>query len=313
MVDDGLRNLMANNDFFERNDAIRPDLSVSFEFFPPKTEKMETTLWNSISRLEPLSPKFVSVTYGAGGSTRDRTHRTVHRLVQETDIEPAAHLTCVNASRGEVDAVIHDYWNAGIRHLVALRGDAPEGLGARFSPEPDGYANATELVAGVRAIGDFEISVGCYPEQHPESPSLDHDIEVLKAKIDAGASRAITQFFFEPETFLRFRDRAEKAGVTIPIVPGIMLQPNFNGLKRIAGLCNTAIPDWTHQAYEGLDEDGPTRQLITAHIAARLCSELNDAGVSDFHFYTLNRAELALSTCHLLGVKPRDSFTRNAA
>jgi methylenetetrahydrofolate reductase (NADPH) len=304
---------MASNDHLERTDVSRPDLSISFEFFPPKTEKMESTLWNSISRLEPLSPKFVSVTYGAGGSTRDRTHRTVHRLVNETGIEPAAHLTCVNASRGEVDEVIQDYWNAGIRHLVALRGDAPEGPGERYDPGPNGYANATELVAGVRKIGEFEISVGCYPEQHPESPSLDHDIDVLKAKVDAGASRAITQFFFEPETFLRFRDRVQKAGIDIPIVPGIMLQPNFNGLKRIASLCNTAIPNWMHDAYEGLDEDGATRQLITAHIAARLCGELNDGGVSDFHFYTLNRAELALSTCHLLGVKPQSALTRKAA
>ncbi|WP_417476882.1 methylenetetrahydrofolate reductase [NAD(P)H] [Maricaulis sp.] len=279
-------------------------LSVSFEFFPPKTEAMEATLWESIRRLEPLDPAFVSVTYGAGGSTRERTHRTVHRIVDETGIAPAAHLTCVSATRAEVDDVIRDYRDAGVRHIVALRGDPPEGIGEAYRPAPGGYANAAELAAGIRAIGDFEISVGCYPEQHPESASLEHDLDLLKAKIDAGATRAITQFFFEPETFLRFRDRALQAGITIPIVPGIMLQPNFKGLTRIAGLCNTHIPDRVHRHFDGLDEDAPTRQLVTAHLAAQLCADLHEAGVDDFHFYTLNRAELALSTCHLLGVKP---------
>tara|TARA_R110002124_G_scaffold136129_2_gene299095 strand:- start:2129 stop:3025 length:897 start_codon:yes stop_codon:yes gene_type:complete len=279
-------------------------LSVSFEFFPPKTEAMEATLWESIRRLEPLDPAFVSVTYGAGGSTRERTHRTVHRIVDETGIAPAAHLTCVSATRAEVDDVIRDYRDAGVRHIVALRGDPPEGIGEAYRPAPGGYANAAELAAGIRAIGDFEISVGCYPEQHPESASLEHDLDLLKAKIDAGATRAITQFFFEPETFLRFRDRALQAGITIPIVPGIMLQPNFKGLTRIAGLCNTHIPDRVHRHFDGLDEDAATRQLVTAHLAAQLCADLHEAGVDDFHFYTLNRAELALSTCHLLGVKP---------
>ncbi|WP_339740039.1 methylenetetrahydrofolate reductase [NAD(P)H] [uncultured Maricaulis sp.] len=280
-------------------------LTVSFEFFPPKTEAMEATLWESIRRLEMLDPAFVSVTYGAGGSTRERTHRTVHRIVNETDIRPAAHLTCVSATREEVDEVIRDYRDAGVRHIVALRGDPPEGIGEAYCPAPGGYANAAELAAGIRAIGEFEISVGCYPEQHPESASLEHDLDLLKAKIDAGATRAITQFFFEPETFLRFRDRAVQAGIEIPIVPGIMLQPNFKGLTRIAGLCNTHIPERVHRHFDGLDEDAPTRQLVTAHLAAQLCSDLCKAGVSDFHFYTLNRAELALSTCHLLGVKPK--------
>lgn len=289
------------------------DLSVSFEFFPPKSEAMETTLWTSIRRLEGLHPDFVSVTYGAGGSTRDRTHRTVRRIVDETQVKPAAHLTCVSATRGEVDAVIRDYWNSGIRHIVALRGDPPAGIGGRYTPPSDGYANAAELAAGIRAIGDFEISVGCYPEKHPESPDYGHDLDLLKAKIDAGASRAITQFFFEPDTFFRFRDRAAAAGITIPIVPGIMLQPNFNGLKRIAGLCNATIPDWMHAHYDGLDDQPDTRQLVTAHIAARLCEALNEGGVSNFHFYTLNRAELALSTCHLLGVKPAGIQTGQAA
>lgn len=289
------------------------DLSISFEFFPPKSEAMETTLWNSIRRLESLNPDFVSVTYGAGGSTRDRTHRTVRRIVEETSVKPAAHLTCVCASRDEVDEVIRDYKKAGVRHIVALRGDPPEGIGERYEPYPNGYANAAELAAGIRKIGDFEISVGCYPEKHPESANHGHDLDLLKAKIDAGATRAITQFFFEPDTFFRFRDRAAAAGIDIPIVPGIMLQPNFNGLKRIAGLCNANIPDWMHAHYEGLDEQPDTRQLVTAHIAARLCQDLNEGGVSDFHFYTLNRAELALSTCHLLGVRPTGCETGQAA
>lgn len=278
---------------------------VSFEFFPPKSEAMEETLWTSIRKLEPLAPDFVSVTYGAGGSTRDRTHRTVRRIVQETAIAPAAHLTCVSASRAEVDDVIRDYRDAGVRHIVALRGDPPEGIGAQYVGQDDGYRNATELTAGIRAIGDFEISVGCYPEVHPESPNSAFDLDLLKQKIDAGATRAITQFFFEPEVFLAFRDRARAAGITIPIIPGIMLQPNFNGLKRIAGLCGASLPDWLHASYEGLDDDPATRQLVTAHHAAKLCDALRTGGVEAFHFYTLNRAELALSTCQLLGVRPQ--------
>jgi methylenetetrahydrofolate reductase (NADH) len=279
------------------------DLAVSFEFFPPKTDAMEATLWESVSRLEPLRPDFVSVTYGAGGSTRDRTHRTVHRIVQETSIRPAAHLTCVSATRDEVDAVIRDYWESGVRHIVALRGDPPDAIGGAYVPPAGGYANAADLSRGIREIGDFEISVGCYPETHPESPGPDFDIDLLKAKIDAGATRAITQFFFDPDVYFRFRDRAAKAGITIPIVPGIMLQPNFKGLKRIAGLCGASLPKWLHDAYEGLDHDPGTRQLVTAHVAAKLCGKLRNGGVSGFHFYTLNRAELALSTCQLLGVK----------
>jgi len=293
--------------------ASRDGLAVSFEFFPPKSEAMEATLWDSIRRLETLDPAFVSVTYGAGGTTRERTHRTVHRIVDETDIRPAAHLTCVSATRSEVDEVVRDYWDAGVRHIVALRGDPPEGIGEAYRPARGGYANAAELAAGIRAIGDFEISVGCYPEQHPESASLEHDLDLLKAKIDAGATRAITQFFFEPPTFLRFRDRARRAGITIPIVPGIMLQPNFKGLTRIAGLCNTHIPDRVHRHFDGLGEDAATRQLVTAHLAAQLCADLREADVHDFHFYTLNRAELALSTCHLLGVKPKTLATGAAA
>ncbi|WP_300555335.1 methylenetetrahydrofolate reductase [NAD(P)H] [Maricaulis sp.] len=286
---------------------------ISFEFFPPKSEAMENTLWNSISRLEALDPDFVSVTYGAGGSTRDRTHRTVHRIVEETSIKPAAHLTCVSATRDEVDNVILDYWDAGVRHIVALRGDPPEGVGETYIPHPGGYANAAELAAGIRKIGDFEISVGCYPEKHPESPDFDYDLDLLKAKIDAGATRAITQFFFEPDLYFRYLERAQKAGITIPIIPGIMLQPNFNGLKRIAGLCGASLPDSLHAAYEGLDDDAETRQLVTAHVAAKLCDALHQGGVDRFHFYTLNRAELSLSTCHLLGIKPAATLAGEVA
>ncbi|MCW5725087.1 MAG: methylenetetrahydrofolate reductase [NAD(P)H] [Maricaulaceae bacterium] len=277
---------------------------ISFEFFPPKTDDMEARLWESIRRLEPYGPAFVSVTYGAGGSTRDRTHRTVKRIVDETALKPAAHLTCVKATKDEVDAVIRDYWAAGVRHVVALRGDPPEGVGERYIPHPGGYANAAELAAAIRRIGDFEISVGCYPEKHPESTSFDHDIDLLKAKIDGGATRAITQFFFDPEVYFRFRERAEKAGIAIPIIPGIMLQSNFKGLQRMAGLCGAAIPASLAELYEGLDDDPETRELVTANIAAKLCRKLARGGVDQFHFYTLNRAGLALSTCRLLGVKP---------
>ena len=283
-----------------RDGAAAP--SVSFEFFPPKTEAMEARLWDAIARLEPLDPGYVSVTYGAGGSTRDRTHRTVRRIVEETQLSPAAHLTCVNATREDVDAVIRDYWAAGVRHIVALRGDPPEGIAARYVPHPGGYANAADLAAGLKAIADFEVSVGCYPEVHPESASLQADLDHLKRKIDNGASRAITQFFFEVDTFLRYRDAARAAGIAIPIVPGIMLQPNFKGLKRMAGMCGASIPSWMDEVFDGLDEDEKTREMITANIAAELCAQLMDGGVGHFHFYTLNRAELALSTCRLLGV-----------
>ncbi len=279
-----------------------PAPSISFEFFPPKTDAAEARLWDSVNRLEPLNPAFVSVTYGAGGSTRDRTHRTVKRMVEETGFKPAAHLTCVCATREEVDAVIRDYRAAGVAHIVALRGDPPEGIGETYVPHPGGYANAAELAAGISKIGGFEISVGCYPEKHPESPSWDYDLDLLKQKIDNGATRAITQFFFDPEVYFRYRDRVRAAGIDIPIVPGVMLQSNFKGLTRMAGMCGATIPDWMPPLYEGLDEDAHTRDLVTANIAAELCSTLCENGVEQLHLYTLNRAELALSTCRLLGV-----------
>lgn len=280
---------------------------VSFEFFPPKSEEAEERLWSSIARLAPLSPDFVSVTYGAGGSTRDRTHRTVHRIASETDMAPAAHLTCVSATREEVDDVVRGYWAAGVRHIVALRGDPPEGLGQRYQAFPGGYSNSADLTAGIKAIADFEVSVGCYPEKHPDSADLNADLDMLKAKIDAGATRAITQFFFEPEVYFRYLERVRAAGISIPIVPGIMLQPNFKGLVRIAGMCGASIPERIHEVYAGLEDDAATRELVTAHLAAELCENLSQGGVEHFHFYTLNRASLSLSTCALLGVKPPSS------
>lgn len=286
-------------------DSLAP-AKVSFEFFPPKNDEMETRLWDSISRLEPMDPAFVSVTYGAGGSTRDRTHRTVRRIVTETSLKPAAHLTCVSATCEEIDDVIHDYWKAGVRHIVALRGDPPGGIGESYTPHPGGYANGAELAAGIKKIADFEISVGCYPEKHPESATWDYDLDLLKQKIDNGATRAITQFFFDPEIFFRYRDRARKAGIDIPIVPGIMLQPNFKGLKRMASMCGASIPQWMDELYEGLDDDVATREMVTANLAANLCTALQKDGVDQFHFYTLNKAAMALSTCRLLGLKPAE-------
>jgi methylenetetrahydrofolate reductase (NADPH) len=289
--------------------AVRPRgrLNVSFEFSPPKTPEAEESLWAAIRRLEPLSPTFVSVTYGAGGSTRERTHRTVHRIGQETSLQPAAHLTCVGASRDEVDEVIGDYWAAGVRHIVALRGDPPGQIGGAYVPRADGYNNATELTAAIRRIGDFEVSVGLYPQVHPESPSADHDIDVLKAKIDAGATRAITQFFFDTDGFLRFVDKVRAAGVTIPILPGIMPVSNFKGLQKMAGPCGITLPDWLSALFEGLDSDPDTRRLLACSIAAETCAKLEEEGFTDFHFYTLNRADLTYALCRVLGVREAEA------
>lgn len=281
--------------------AKRP--SVSFEFSPPKGPKSEESLWEAIRRLEPLNPTFVSVTYGAGGSTRDRTHRTVVRMLNETTLKPAAHLTCVEASRAEVDEVIQDYWDAGIRHIVALRGDPPGSLGGAYTPRTDGYQNATELTAGIKAIGDFDVSVGVYPQVHPESPSVDHDIEVLKAKVDAGATRAISNFFFDIDGYLRFVERIRKAGVTIPILPGIMPVSSYEGLKNMSHRIGVSLPSWLGNLFEGLDQDPETRRLIAASVAAEMCASLLEEGYSDFHFYTLNRADLVYAICRVLGVR----------
>ena len=278
------------------------DLAVSFEFFPPKTEKMEEALWQAVRRLEPLSPRFVSVTYGAGGSTRERTHATVVRLLQDTQLTPAAHLTCVGATRDEVDEVARIYWQAGIRHIVALRGDSPNGTGS-YTHHPGGYAYAADLVAGLKRIGDFEISVAAYPEMHPEALSAAADLDNLKRKVDAGATRAITQYFFDPEVYLRFLDRARAAGIDLPIVPGILPVTNFAQVVKFSGACGASVPAWLAHLFEGLDEDVDTRKLVAATVAARQCLALHKAGVREFHFYTLNRADLVYAICHILGVR----------
>jgi methylenetetrahydrofolate reductase (NADH) len=278
--------------------------AVSFEFFPPKTPEMEQKLWDSVRRLEPLNPAYVSVTYGAGGSTRERTHGIVKKMAEETSLKPAGHITCVAATKPEIDQVLKDYWESGVKRIVALRGDPTAGIGAKYAPHPGGYAFASDLIAGARKIADFDISVGCYPEVHPDAPSLKHEVDNLKRKFDAGATRAITQFFFYPDVYFKFLDAAMAAGITQPIVPGIMLQSNFKGLKRMADLCATAIPSRIAALYDGLDDDPETRDLVTAHVAADLCNKLAEQGVDQFHFYTMNRAGLSLSTCRLLGIKP---------
>jgi len=278
------------------------DIAVSFEFFPPKNERMAETLWESIKTLEPLHPRFVSVTYGAGGSTRERTHQTVERIVNETRLTPAAHLTCVGASRGEVDDVARAYWDLGVRHIVALRGDPPE-AGTAFAPHPEGYANAAALVDGLKRVAPFDISVAAYPECHPDSPDKTADIDNLKRKVDAGADRAITQFFFSADCFLRFRDEVAAAGIGVEIVPGILPVSNVAQTRRFAEACGAGIPDWLNNLFEGLDDLPAARQLIAATVAAEICGQLYAGGVRHFHFYTLNRAELAYAICHLLGVR----------
>ena len=291
---------------------VAGDIEVSFEFFPPKTEKMEQTLWESVKTLEPLAPRFVSVTYGAGGSTRERTHNTVVRIAQETSLRPAAHLTCVEASRGEIDDVARAYWDAGIRHIVALRGDPPV-MGKKFEPHPEGYANAAELVEGLKKVAPFEISVAAYPENHPDSPSKAADLDNLKRKIDAGADRAISQFFFSPESFFRFRDDAAAAGIDAELVPGILPVSNVAQTRKFAAACGAGIPAWLDKLFEGLDDLPAARQLVAATVAAELCGQLYAGGVRQFHFYTLNRAELAYAICHLLGLRPKDENERRTA
>ncbi len=281
---------------------IKSGLAVSFEFFPPKTSAMEETLWRSIERLAPVGPRFVSVTYGAGGSTRERTHATVKRLLDETPLTPAAHLTCVDATRDQVDEVARRYHDAGIRHIVALRGDPPDGK-SRFSPHPDGYCNAAELVAGLTRVADFELTVGAYPEVHPDARSAGDDLDNLKRKLDAGASRAITQFFFDTDVYFRFLDRARAAGISAPIVPGILPVTNFAAAERFAATCGASVPAWMAELFDGLDASPDTRQLVAAMVAVEQCLRLQRQGVTEFHFYTLNRAELTLAICHRLGLK----------
>lgn len=280
--------------------ALPGDVSVSFEFFPPKSEASARQLRETVSRLAPCAPAFVSVTYGAGGTTREKSLGTVRELAAETSLPVAAHLTCVGASRAEVDAVAESFLAVGVRHIVALRGDG--GVpGTPFEPHPDGYRSAAELVAGLSAIGAFEISVAAYPEVHPDAASAEADLDNLKRKLDAGASRALTQFFFSPETFFRFRDRAAAAGIIAPIVPGILPVTNFAQTLKFAEACGATLPGWMAQLFDGLDDHPDTRQLVAATLAAEFCSQLYAGGVRDFHFYTLNRAEMTQALCHLLG------------
>lgn len=280
--------------------------SVSFEFFPPNTEAMEVTLWNSIERLAELEPTFVSVTYGADGSTRERTHSAVERIIRDTELTPAPHLTCVGASRGEIDDIARDYWEMGVRHLVALRGDAPKGADG-YVPHKDGYAYASDLVEGLLKIGDFDISVAAYPEVHPEAPNAQFDLENLKRKLDTGATRAITQFFFDTDVFLRFRDHCAAAGIESSLVPGILPITRFPQLERFAKMCGASIPDWLRQRFEGLDDDESTRQMIAASVAIEQVRTLEKEGIEEFHFYTLNRSELTYAICHALGLRPKQA------
>lgn len=277
--------------------------SVSFEFFPPNTEAMEATLWNSIERLAELGPRFVSVTYGADGSTRERTHAAVERILRDTKLTPAPHLTCIGASRGEIDDIAREYWDMGVRHLVALRGDAPKDC-ETYSPHVDGYAYACDLVGGLCKVADFDVSVAAYPEVHPEAPDADFDLDNLKRKLDAGATQAITQFFFDTDVFLRFRERCAAAGIESQIVPGILPITRFPQLERFATMCGASLPNWLRHRFDGLDDDEQTRQMIAASVAIEQVRALQQEGIEDFHFYTLNRSELTYAICHALGVRP---------
>jgi len=286
------------------------NIRVSFEFFPPKTEEMENSLWEAIGRLAPLAPNFVSVTYGAGGSTRERTHATVRRILDETALIPAAHLTCVAATRDEINSVIHAYRDGGVRHIVALRGDPTDGVAAKYAPHPGGYENAAALVAGIKRIGNFEVSVSAYPEKHPDSPSVTADIDMLKAKVDAGATRAMTQFFFDNDRYFDYLDKVRARGIYIPIVPGILPVQNFKQTRNFAARCGASVPGWLAERFDGLDEDVATRKLVAATVAAEQVLNLAGQGVEDFHFYTMNRADLVYAICHLLGLRP---LTKEAA
>ncbi len=280
-------------------------IKVSFEFFPPKNAEMEVALWDAVTRLAPLDPEFVSVTYGAGGSTRERTHATVARLVRETTMPPAAHLTCVGASRADIDAVVADYARAGVRHIVALRGDPPSGAGTCYAPHEEGYASTADLVRSIRRAGDFEVSVSAYPEKHPDSPTVEADLDTLKAKVEAGATRAITQFFFDNDLYLRYVEKVRARGIDIPIVPGIVPVQNFKQTASFAAKTGATVPQWLADRFEGLDHDPATRRLIAAAVAAEQVMDLVDHGVREFHFYTMNKADLVYAICHLLGLRPR--------
>jgi methylenetetrahydrofolate reductase (NADH) len=276
-------------------------MKVSFEFSPPKTPQAEEQLWAAIRKLEPLKPAFVSVTYGAGGSTRERTHATVKRMVQETALSPAAHLTCVSSPRSEIDEIVQAYWDAGVRHIVALRGDMPD-MAGRYAAHPDGYASTPELIAGIRRIGDFEVSVSCYPERHPDSKSFGHDIDLLKEKVDAGATRAIGQFCFDSDSVARLRDNAAAEGISVPIIPGLMPTTNFKGVTRMAERCGAQVPAWLSRLYDGLDDNLEARRIVAAAVLAEQVDELHARGFDQFHFYTLNQSDLTFAACRLLGL-----------
>jgi len=296
-----------------RRSDIGQTTRVSFEFFPPKTEEMEQRLWETVTRLAPLKPKFVSVTYGAGGSTRERTIRTVARILKETDVDAAAHLTCVDATKEEVDEVVREFASLGVKRFVALRGDPAAGIGEKYVSTPGGYLSSAELVAGLRQIDDFDISVSAYPEKHPESPDFATDIDMLKRKVDNGATRAITQFFFDNELFERYVERVRRAGIYIPIVPGVLPIHNFKQVKNFCARSATHIPAWLAERFEGLDNDPQTHQLVAAAIAAEQVMDLIERGVQDFHFYTMNRADLPFAICHMIGIRPNSETALEVA
>jgi methylenetetrahydrofolate reductase (NADPH) len=291
---------------FSRRPDLGGRLRVSFEFFPPKSDDMEQRLWQTIVRLQPLNPKFVSVTYGAGGSTRERTARTVKRILTETRLLPAAHMTCIDATRGQVDQVVAEFAEMGVKRFVALRGDPAEGVGARYRPHPDGYANASELVAAMSAVGDFDISVSAYPEKHPESPDFATDIDMLKRKVDNGATRAITQFFFDNDLYERYVERVRRAGIYIPIVPGVLPVHNFAQVANFSSRAGTLVPAWLAERFDGLQKDPQTHALVASAVAAEQVMDLMERGVEDFHFYTMNRADLVFAICHMIGIRPHE-------
>jgi len=298
---------------FSRRPDIGDRVRVSFEFFPPKTDEMAARLWETVTRLQPLKPHFVSVTYGAGGSTRERTARTVARILTETAIPAAAHLTCVGASREEIDAVIRDYQAIGISRFVALRGDPAAGVGGAYHPHPGGYENGADLVAGLRAIGDFDISVAAYPEKHPQSPDFATDIEMLKRKVDNGATRAVTQFFFDNDVYERYVERVRRAGIYIPIVPGIQPVHNFRQVANFSARAGAHVPSWLAERFEGLENDAQTHALVASAVAAEQVLDLIERGVGDFHFYTMNRADLVVAICHMIGIRSQAVLEGSAA
>lgn len=297
----GLKNMVGNT--LMANTFTSCNSSVSFEFFPPKTAALEEGLWENLIQLASLNPSFVSVTYGAGGTTRERTHAVVARIANETHLKPAAHLTCVAASKEDINQVAHDYWDSGVRHIVALRGDPPGNIGGKYTPHPEGYRYACDLIKGVQAIGPFEISVAAFPEKHPESASFEEDMKVLKGKQDAGASRAITQYFFDVEHYMRYLERARKAGITIPIIPGLLPVGNYTQMCRFSKMCGASVPEWVHTLFAGLDDSPEIRDKVAVDVAAEQCRKLREFGVNHFHFYTLNRAELVMAICATLGIK----------